>query len=221
MGLLHWYYVEGSALPKKDGVCGRGTQYRDPGHCPFSSVLEATLLIFSKHESSSRRAALPPLEPRGCGWEKGFVPWPFNRALGFLADSCLSVDRIPVDLTLDSGWWSMACSSGETFTTEIYPWGFSAASRENGVRPFCVSILPPSIGVASLVIGYRTSLVFSWLFRQTALYFSCNCSLVLEDECNVHLLCCHQIPTLTLIIITHCRPFPFFRVKRVLLVFTV
>ena len=44
------------------------------------------------------QAALPLLEPgvSGCEWD--FVHWPFKRAPGFLADSCLWLaDRIPAD----------------------------------------------------------------------------------------------------------------------------
>ena len=119
---------------------GKGTQHRDSGGCPFSSLPRATKPSLSSHNVVPLLAVLPLL--KSPGWVAVnviFVCWSFKRVPDFLADAHLSlVDRIPAGFhsqmlcgllfltgALDLGAWcevETPTSSGGTFAAGISLW---------------------------------------------------------------------------------------------------
>ena len=89
--------MEGNTPAKNDSICSvvKGLS---------TGTLEAVLLaLFPEHQTSfcchrTICSALSLSESRVSIYKQDFVCWPFKRAPGSLADSCLSlVERIPTD----------------------------------------------------------------------------------------------------------------------------
>ena len=160
-----WCHKEGSAAPKKDGVCrwyGRGTHTGILVAVPSTLSLEPQTPV-SPH-TTMVWSSLPLPEPRVRGWKWDFVCWRFKSVPVFLADSHLSLhDRIPVDFhsQISCGWLFLALVLwAEDPIVELtphvehlqlqYPSGISASSHGSRARPYCLSILPTSLDVASI-----------------------------------------------------------------------
>ena len=100
--------MEGSAHLKKDGICGRRTQHRDPCCCPFSCLSRA------KTQVSPHRTFLytePPSLHGSSEWGtmNQILCAGHLRVPGFTADAHLSlVERIPTDFSqVDILWTSL------------------------------------------------------------------------------------------------------------------
>lgn len=88
--------IEGSAWPKKYGVCGRCgevTQHRDLGDCSFGSLPGASQSSLSSFAPSLLQAVFPSPESSVSGYELDFMCLPFKRVPGFLADCRLYLEE--------------------------------------------------------------------------------------------------------------------------------
>ena len=90
--------MEGSAPPKKNGVCGLGEGLGSEILMTVPSTLSPESQTPVCPYTTLICSTLPPLEPGMSGCEQGFLCWPFKRVPGFLVDSHLFlVDRLSTD----------------------------------------------------------------------------------------------------------------------------